>query len=103
MDKFILITGDYNDGDYTTKETPISDEEIVKIKEIIRKMPKDHSCIRYETREIGNDDKEDSDYSYISNEEKLFLERFLPTGDPNYTGIHTIESIEIIKKLEKIL
>jgi len=110
MKKYIVIEADINDGDYSTEETEVTDEQIIKLKEILAKMPRQKNYkgkelpeIRYETREIGNDDKEDSDYQYITYEEKKFLSKFLPSGDYNYSGIHTIESIRIVQEVETLL
>lgn len=107
MKKYIVIKADINDGDYSTEETEVTDEQIIKLKEILAKMPRQKNYkgeeIRYETREIGNDDKEDSDYQYITYEEKKFLSKFLPSGDYNYSGIHTIESIRIVQEVETLL
>lgn len=109
MEKYIIIEADTNDGDYVTERTKITEEEIVRIKEILDKMPKiknhkgeDLPEIGYKTEDIGDDDK-NSNYGYITSEEKAFLKRFLPHGDPNYSGIHTIENVEIVELLEKIL
>jgi hypothetical protein len=101
--KEIVITGDTNDGDYVTEITEISDEEIIRIKEILNKMPKKGYFIRYKTEEMGTDDQENSDYQHITYEEKQFLGRFLPYGDSNYPGIHTIEDVYIVEQLEDIL
>lgn len=110
MKKYIVIQADTNDGDYVIEKTEITDEEIIKIKEILAKMPRyknykgeETSKIRYETREMGNDDIKDADYQHITYEEKVFLSNFLPLGDPNYPGIHTIIDVEIVQELEKIL
>lgn len=110
MQKYIVIEADINDGDYVTEKTKVTDEEIIKIKEILAKMPKQKDYkgeqlpeIKYETREIGNDDKKNSNYQHITYEEKQFLSKFLPSGDYNYSGIHTIENVEIVQELEKIL
>lgn len=110
MKKYIVIEADINDGDYVTQKTEVTDEQIIKIKEILAKMPRSQNHkgeeiqeIKYETRELGNDDKEHSDYQHITYEEKLFLGEFLPYGDYNYCGIHTIENIEIVQELEKLL
>ncbi len=102
MSKFIIIEADINDGDYVTKRTPISDEDIKSIKKIFKKLPKQKDClgnleIRYETFE-------DSDpCEYLTSEEIDKLGNFLPNGDYNYTGIHTIVSVEIVEQIEKIL
>ena len=103
MVKYIVITADINDGDYVTEKTEVTDEEIIRLKEILAKMPKDYESIRYETRELGNDDEENSDYQHITYEEKQFLSKFLPSGDYNYSGIHTIKNVDIVQHLEKLL
>ena len=110
MKKYIVIEADVNDGDYVTEKKEITDDQIIKIKEILAKMPKEKdfkgkelSSIRYETRELGDDDKKDSDYNCITNEEKAFLSEFLPSGDYNYPGIHTIESVEIVQEIESLI
>ena len=110
MQKYIVIEADINDGDYVTEKTKVTDEEIIKIKEILAKMPRQQNYkgeqlpkISYETREIGDDDKEDSNYQHITYEEKQFLGKFLPSGDYNYFGIHTINNVEIVQELEKLL
>jgi hypothetical protein len=104
MKKYIIIKADTNDGDYVIEKTIISDEDLVKLKEILSKMPRQKhweggflKSMRYETREIGNDDKKDSEYNYITNEEKEFLNDYLPSGDKNYSGIHTIEDVELLE------
>lgn len=107
---FVVITADTNDGDYVTKSTEISEEDTLKLKEILAKMPRAQSLfanrspkLRYETCELGNDDKKDSDYTHISNEEKEFLTMFIPSGDENYPGIHTITEVNIVTLVEKLL
>lgn len=107
MKKFVQITGDYNDGDYDIELTEISDEDIESLKTIISKMPhtgdKLYQSIPYETREIGNDDKSDELYPHITQSDKDFLKRFLPIGESNYQGIHTITEIKIFNQLEILL
>jgi len=103
MSKFVVIEGDYNDGDYSLEKNPITEEELIRLKEIVSKMPKEGEYILYETREHGDDDKPGSNYDFITDEEKDFLSKFLPDGDSNYPGIHTIESIFIMEELEVLL
>lgn len=110
MKQYIIIEADTNDGDYITEVTEISDEQVIQIKEILSKMPKtknhlgvDLNQIPYKIRNIGKDDREDSNYNHISFEEKEILSKFLPCGDPDYPGIHTITEVSIVKLLEKIL
>lgn len=103
MSKYIIIKADINDADYVTEKTKITEEEIIKIKQILDKMPNNGNSIDYKTGELGNDDEDDSEYNYITNEEKNFLSKFLPSGEYNYSGIHTIESVEIVEVKEKLL
>lgn len=110
MIKYVIIEADINDDDYVTESTVITDEEISKLKEVLAKMPKiknhkgeELSEIIYETREMGDDDKEESSYQHITYEEKQFLSKFLPSGDYNYLGIHTIVNIKIVQELEILL
>jgi hypothetical protein len=73
MNLFITITADHNDGNYLTEKLPITPEQLTKIKSILSKMPKNSDNeIEYETRELGDDDKEFSNYNYITFEEKEF-------------------------------
>lgn len=102
----VIIKADYNDGDYDMCKTEINEEDLIKLKSILDKMPKStgyYTRIRYETQEIGDDDKHNSKYQYITPEEKDFLGEYLPLGDPSYSGIHTIESVEVVEIIEKLL
>ena len=100
---FVLIKADINDGDYVYSSTLISSKDCKKLQEILDKMPK-NSCnqISYETGEIGDDNVSD-DYNYITKEEKDFLSKYLPFGDPNYPGIHTICEVQILREVVKIV
>jgi hypothetical protein len=101
MSKYVIITGDSNDGDYVTEVTKITDKQLSKLRKIVEKMPSSAS-IPYTTHERGDDHLNDSDYDYLSNSEKEFLDKFLPEGDPNCRGIHSIESIRIVEKIEDL-
>lgn len=107
MSKLIVITVDTNDGDFVTHCVEITDSEIKLVKDILNKMPRmknwlneEISCIRYETCEMGFDDKSNSEYTFISSEEKKLLSKFLPRGEYR---IQTIESVEIVESIEKLL
>lgn len=103
MKQFVVIKADNNDADYVYSSNIIGLKESKKLKEILDKMPKNSSGeIPYETQEIGNDDKS-SNYSYITQKEKDFLGSYLPFGDPNYGGIHTICEVQIMQELIKIV
>lgn len=81
MKKYIEIEGDYNDGDYTKRTTLVSDEEIAKLKPIIRKIKTYHGKVKFYNKDI-DDEKLD------------FLEQYLPKHEGE--DVHTIESIKII-------
>jgi hypothetical protein len=108
MQKYILITADTNDADFVTEQNEITDDQIARMKSIVAKMPKDEASpytpnsIPYRTGEMGDDDRLGSSYNYINGEDKAFLDEFLPRGDYNYPGIHTIYNIDIIQIIETI-
>ena len=81
MKKYIEIEGDYNDGDYTKQTTLVSDEEIEKLKHIIKTVK------RY-------DGKINSYKKYLDINKQAILEPYLPKHEGE--DIHTIESIKII-------
>lgn len=98
--KYILINADYNDGDYTTKISKITDEEIEFIKPIIEAIKKNNGS--YWTRDMASKgESAEEDYGHLKCFE--FFDELVPSGDDSYSGVHTIESIEIIKKIEILL
>lgn len=101
MSKYVIITADTHDGDFVTEVTKVNWKKVAKLRKIIEKMPSSAS-IPYTTYEKGDDHLSDSDYDYLSNSEKEFLDQFLPEGDPNCRGITSIESITIFEKIEEL-
>lgn len=100
MQKHILIEADYNDGDYATRISPITDKEIEFIMPIIKAIKENSGY--YWSRELASKGESAvEDYGHL--ECFPFFDDLVPYGDDNYTGIHTIESIEIITKLETLL
>lgn len=100
MKKYILIEGDYNDGDYDMRLSSITDKQIEFIKPIITAIHENSGS--YVSRDFacpGESAKED--YGHLECYE--FFDDLTPTGDDNYQGIHTIESIKIIQILEELL
>ena len=100
MKKYILIEGDYNDGDYDSNLSEITDEQIEFIKPIIKAIKENNNS--YYSGEIaskGESAKED--YGHLECYE--FFDQLTPNGDYGYPGIHTIESINIIQILEELL
>jgi len=106
MEKYILITADCGDADRVIEQTLITEEEVTMMKSIVRKMPTNHfNIIKYKTGDMGDDNQKGSDYNHITNEEKDFLDAFLPMGGVNtdLSGINSIDSIQIIQIIETIL
>lgn len=91
MKKYIIVEADTNDGDYITEKSIITDEKIIKLKEILNKCEID-SWGRGDMKDDDNDPK--ILYPELTGEEIEFIEDFLPFGE---YGIHTIESIEILE------
>jgi hypothetical protein len=106
MKKYISITADTNDGDYVTEITEITDEQIKLIKpviEAIKNAPKDKHGWgnNYETGEMIN--KSDAKKLYGHLEGFDTFDSFVPSGDDNYPGVHTIEKIKIFQLLDELL
>lgn len=106
MQKYVVIEVDCNDADNCSRKTALTDEQILKLKGIINKMPKksrgDYEVIQYKTGEFGGDNlvNEYSDYHYLTDEEKYFLNEFLPRTE---YGFHTILDVVILQELESFL
>ena len=75
-------------------------ETALEIKNIINKLPKnDRNRIEY-----LDDDLEYIDYTkYLTQEESDLLEDYLPRYMADYGCIHTIISVDIFSKIEKVL
>lgn len=105
MKKYIIIKADTNDADYVTEVNEITDEQIELIKpviEAIKNSPKDkygwgHN---YETGEMINKAYAKELYGHLEGF-KVF-DAFVPYGDSNHPGIHTIESIMVVSEIEKL-
>jgi hypothetical protein len=105
MKKYIIIKADTNDADYFTEVSEITDEQIELIKpviEAIKNAPKDKHGWghNYETGEAV--DKADAEELYGHLEGFKTFDKFVPNGDENYPGVHTIESIMIVSEVEKL-
>ena len=104
MKRFILVKSDENDADYITIKSPITDEDLEKVREIVSalRVLKPRGGIRWETGE-RKDKYSAQSYAIrgiLTLEETEFLEQYIPCGEH---GTHTIESIEIIYQGEKLL
>lgn len=100
MNKYILIEGDYNDGDYDSRISTITDEEIEFIKPIIKAIKDNNkSYLSGDLASIGESAEED--YGHLDCYE--LFDKLTPFGDSEYSGIHTIKSIKVIQILEEML
>jgi len=87
MKKYIIIKADTNDGDYITKKSKITDEQIELIKPIIKEIKKQHN--EYRILDCGN--TAEKFYGSLPNFD--FFDNLVPHGE---YGVHTIESIEVL-------
>lgn len=106
MSKLVLIEGDTNDGDYVTEKTKISDDDILKLRNIISKLEREKlhgggygKSVRWETGEMQSKSLEEQ-HPELSFEEIKFVNELCPHGEH---GIHTIESVEIVEEVETLL
>ena len=106
MKKYISIKADINDGDYVTEITEITDEQIELIKpviEAIKNAPKDKHDWghNYETGELVDNADAKKLYGHLEGFDTF--DRFVPFGDDNYPGVHSIEEIKIFQLLDELL
>ena len=105
MKKYIIITADTNDADYVSEKTEITDDDIELIKpiiEAIKNTPKDKNGWghNYETGEAVDKASAQKLYGHLDNFD--LFDEFVPSGDPNYPGVHTIKSIQILEVVNEI-
>jgi len=97
MKKYLVTVGDTNDGDYDTKIKEITDEQIEKFKPIIEAIKAYEGDYNFLTGEVAQDQDEDNAEILYGNIEGFKeFKYFVPNGDPNYSGIHTLESIKLL-------
>lgn len=109
MKNILIVTADTNDGDYIEENKEISDVDITKLKDILSKTKrlekvwKDGPAkeIRFETMEMMKEELH-IQHPELTEEECEFLEDLCPSGNSNYPGIHTIESIRLLQVQEDI-
>lgn len=112
--KKIVIKADINDADFVTQVSQITEKEIKTIESAISKLIPYRSTTRwdkgipYRTGELAELRHKSCWKNYvtqniITKKEAETLNAFLPSGDPNFTGIHTISKIEIVEDVKTIL
>ena len=114
MSKYIYIKADTNDGDYISKKSEITDEQIELIKPVIEQLKfrkdklnedKMHNWNEWrhnwETSEYSDSTTTDMyvDNGLLTQEQVELFNRFVPFGE---YGVHTVESVEILKECEKL-
>lgn len=99
----IIITADMNDGDFVTKVSQITSDELAIIKPVIKVLNENRG--RWGTLEmIENDNDPVKIYKgKLSTHQIDLFNQFVPTGDSNYPGVHTIESVKIVNVVEDLL
>jgi hypothetical protein len=100
MKKYILIEGDYNDGDYDMCMTRVTDDEINLIRPVVAAIKKNDGD--YCNREMA-EKHHSAKLSYGHLEGFEIFDECTPRGESNCHGIHTIESVKIITILEQLL
>ena len=111
MKKYIVITADMNDGDYTTEISLIKDiEEWITKEEIEQLFTKLGNVLKEHSPKHGHnwptyDGSKETPYTlysgYLTEEEIETIQElgYIPYGED---GIHTIKSIEILTVIEKL-
>ena len=100
---FVSFTCSFNEDTSGVKITEINQEEVVKLKEVLNKMPQRNDSIPYRTKDMGFDDVKDSLYTFLSYEEKCYLNDFFPIQDPWTEGIISINKVCIFDLNECLL
>lgn len=116
MQKFIVIKADTNDADYIHGKCPITDEEIEAIKPVIEQLKARRDKLNDDRHKNWNKWRhnwENSEYGgrcgtpkemyvdtgLLTQEQVDLFEEFVPYGE---SGVHTIESVEIVLEGEKL-
>lgn len=114
MQKYIIIKADCNDADYVTEMNPISDEELGFILPVIEAIKATNEKMsgtnewgnNWGTSDVGDRDCYTQRYvetGLLTKEQADAFDQYVPYGDENYPGVHTIESIKIINIIEELL
>lgn len=93
MKKYIIINADYNDGDYVTEKSLITDEELILIQPIIDGLKENDGD--FTTLDQGDSGEEQ--FGKFEGFDTFY--NFIPSAE---YGIHTIESIEILEVINEI-
>lgn len=100
---YIIITADMNDGDLVTKISEITQVQIAKIRPVIKVLNENRG--RWGTLEMIVDDNDPVDIygDKLTISQINLFNKFVPIGDPNYPGVHSIESVKIVNTVEDLL
>jgi len=114
MSKYIYIKADTNDGDYISKKSEITDDQIELIKPVIEQLKfrkdklnedKMHNWNEWRHNWVTSEYSESTLYdmyietNLLTQEQVDLFDEFVPFGE---YGVHTVESVEILKEGEML-
>lgn len=97
MKKYIYVEADYNDGDYTSRMSEITDEEIELIRPVVKAISSNKGS--YLTGDCLEDRATSPEELYGHLEGFDLFEDVIPSAE---YGIHTITEVKIIQILEEL-
>jgi hypothetical protein len=105
MKKYLVITGDVNDGDYVMCQHEVTDKQIEALTPIIEAVKKYKKENPYEVNwNLGQarEQRPEEMYKGILTEQQVdSFNGWLPCGE-NGEGIHSVESINVLVVTEEI-
>jgi hypothetical protein len=105
MTKFIIVTGDENDGDYISRATKITEEELKEIRpviEVLRKEGKDRDGYNWATYDSADPDPYKKYKDILTDMQIEMFNEFVPHGE---NGISSISELKIltVTNIEEII
>ena len=97
MKKYIYVEADYNDGDYTSRLSEITDEEIELIRPVIKAIGNNGGD--YRTQDCVYEGAKSSEELYGDLKNFDLFDEYTPSSE---YGIHTITEIKIVQILEEL-
>ena len=101
--KYLIITADYNDGDYVSDKNEVSDEDLIEFQPIIEVLKKQQKLTshNWETRECSDNCTPEILYietGKLTEEQVELFDFYVPKGE---YGSHTITSIELLEVVKE--
>jgi hypothetical protein len=100
--KVIIVTADYNDGDYDTRETSATPELIEIAKHVCSVIKKDPAWGKNDMKDGYNDPQRWVKSGDLTDIEVETFDDMCPSGD-QAMGVHTIESVKIVEVLDELI